>query len=352
MSLGLGLRQRRQTVNRLLDPNAADGPGLYVNWAIMTLITANVTAVILGTVDPIRATFATGLRYFEAVSVAIFTLEYLGRVWSSVEELDTWHPVFDRVRAMKRPILIVDLLAIFPYYLTLVGIGIDLRFLRALRLIRLLRLLKLVRYSETMRAFGAAFRSKKDQFIVAFSANLILIVIASSLMFFAESRVQPDVFGSIPETMWWAVVTLTTVGYGDVTPITPLGRLFGGTVAVLGIGLFALPASILASGFIEQASYDTTYCPDCGHEIDREHDIASGDAVYTDGDWVRIDVTRGSRVDYTYHGRHGELRINEDGTDTVDRQAGNTDIEVDLGDEIVSVSLSDLRKPYRARSSV
>jgi voltage-gated potassium channel len=94
MSLGLGLRQRRQTVNRLLDPNAADGPGLYVNWAIMTLITANVTAVILGTVDPIRATFATGLRYFEAVSVAIFTLEYVGRVWSSVEGLDTWHPVF------------------------------------------------------------------------------------------------------------------------------------------------------------------------------------------------------------------------------------------------------------------
>jgi len=147
--------------------------------------------------------------------------------------------VFGRLRAATDPILIVDLLAILPFYLALAGFGLDLRFLRAMRLIRLLRLLKLVRYSQSMRAFGEAFRRKKHQFAVTMTANFILLIIAASLMFFAESEAQPEAFGSIPETMWWAVVTLTTVGYGDVAPVTPLGRVLGGIVAVLGIVLVA-----------------------------------------------------------------------------------------------------------------
>ena len=337
-------------MNQLLDPDADEGLAFYVNWFIMILIAANVAAVILETVEPVQVAFGTGLRYFETVSVLIFTVEYLGRLWSSVEELDEWDPIWDRLRIAKRPMLIVDLLAILPYYLALLGVGVDLRFLRALRLIRLLRLLKLVRYSESMRAFGKAFKKKKDQLIVAFSANIILIVIAASLMFFAENQAQPGSFGSIPETMWWAVVTLTTVGYGDIAPITPLGRLLGGIVAILGIGLFALPASILASGFIEESSYETKYCPDCGHEIDWESDLSSEGAEYTDGQWVRIDVTRGSHLDYSYHGKHGELRINEPSTKTIDRSYEDPDVAVDIGYELVSVSLNDLREPYFPRS--
>ena len=347
MSARTIIARERKRLNQLLDPNAAEGAGFYVNWFIMILIAANVAAVVLETVDPIQTSFGTELGYFEIISVLIFTLEYLGRVWSNVENIDGWDPVWDRLRIIKRPMLIVDLLAILPYYLALLGIGVDLRFLRALRLIRLLRLLKLVRYSESMRAFGKAFRTKKDQLIVAFSANLILIVIASSLMFFAESQAQPDNFGSIPETMWWAVVTLTTVGYGDIAPITLLGRVLGGIVAILGIGLFALPASILASGFIEESSYDTTYCPDCGHEIDWESDMVSSSVEYTDGQWVRIDVTRGSPLeDYSHHGKHGKLRINEEFTNTIDHSYDNPDIAVDTGEELVPVSLSNLREPY------
>lgn len=346
------IARERRRLNRLLDPGAAEGVGFYANWFIMILIAANVTAVILETVDPVQASFGTELRYFETISVLIFTVEYLGRVWSNVEEFDDWHPVWDRLRIIKRPILIVDLLAVLPYYLALLGVGIDLRFLRALRLIRLLRLLKLVRYSESMRAFGKAFRTKRDQLVIAFSANLILIVVASSLMFFAENRAQPEAFGSIPEATWWAIVTLTTVGYGDVTPITPLGRFLGGIVAILGIGLFALPASILASGFIEESSYETTYCPDCGHEIDWEADMVSGGVEYTDGQWVRIDLTHGSHLDYSYHGKHGELRVIESSTETIDHSHKDPDIAVDLGDELVAVSVSDLRDPCLPRSVV
>lgn len=347
------IARERRRLNRLLDPNASEGAGFYVNWFIMILIAANVAAVIFETVDPIQASFGTELRFFEAISVLIFTLEYLGRVWSSVEDIDGWNPILDRIRIIKQPLLIIDLIAILPYYLALIGVGVDLRFLRALRLIRLLRLLKLVRYSESMRAFGKAFSTKKDQLLVAFSANLILMIIASSLMFFAESHAQPDSFGSIPETMWWAIVTLTTVGYGDVAPITPLGRILGGIVAILGIGLFALPASILASGFIEESSYETTHCPDCGHEIDWESDVTSNRVEYTDGDWVRLDITRGSNLeDYSYHGRHGELRIKEDSIDTVDHTDENPDIAVEIEGKLVQVSLSDLREPYLTRSTV
>lgn len=338
------LAARRRQAYELLDPDAADGAGFYVNWVIMGLIAANVTAVILETVDPVHAAFGVELQYFELVSVAVFTIEYVTRIWSNVEQLDTdsWHPIYDRIRLMTEPMLLIDLLAILPYYLTLIGIGVDLRFLRALRLIRLLRLLKLVRYSESMRAFGHAFRSKRDQLIVAFTANMILLVIASSLMFFAESQAQPESFGSIPDSMWWAIVTLTTVGYGDVAPITPLGRVLGGLVAILGIGLFALPASILASGFIEESSYETTYCPDCGHEIDWERDIGRDRFDYETGDWVRIDITTGSTLDYDYHGRHGTVL-------DIDTEA---DVyTVDLGEETIDVTALDLRAPHLLRAT-
>lgn len=341
----------RKRVNQLLDPDSIDGIGFYVNWFIMGLIAANVAAVVLSTIDPVQMKYGTELWYFETGSVLVFTVEYLGRIWSNVEDFDEWDPIRDRLRIATRPMLIVDLLAIVPYFLALFGLGVDLRFLRALRLIRLLRLLKLVRYSESIQAFGHAFRIKKDQLIVAFSANLILLIVTSSLMYFAESQAQPESFGSIPATMWWAVVTLTTVGYGDIAPVTPIGRMLGGIVAVLGIGLFALPASILASGFIEESSYETTYCPDCGHEIDWETDVGASGATYTDGQWVRIDVTRGSQLDYSYHGRHGELRVNEARTATENRVDEDLNLTVRLDDETVAVSLSDVRTPYYTRTT-
>ncbi|MWV63401.1 ion transporter [Halorubrum sp. JWXQ-INN 858] len=306
----------RARTRQLLDPAHLDRGGTVVNWFIMCLIVVNVLAVMFETVDSLQAAYATEFYVLEAVSVALFTVEYLARVWSAVEAGEPYdRPIVGRLRFATRPLLVFDLVAILPFYVTLLGGPTDLRFLRALRLIRFLRLFRLVRYSESMQAFGRAFHLKRGELTVAMTGNLILLVVASSLMYFAEQGAQPEAFPSIPGTMWWGIVTLTTVGYGDVTPVTPLGQLIGSAVAILGIGLFALPASIMASGFIEGSSYETGFCPDCGHEVDWASDIDGGGPVYETGDRVRIDITRESVLDYGYHGVHGTIAVHEDGSD-------------------------------------
>ena len=147
----------------------------------------------------------------------------------------------------------------------------DLRFIRIMRFFRLFILIKMYRYSKAMKTLGAVLKLKKEELIVAVLTVIGLLIISSSLMYFIENTAQPDAFSSIPASMWWSIATLTTVGYGDIYPITPLGKLLGAVIAVLGIGLFALPAGMLASGFSEEIQYrkeqDSRCCPHCGKEI-------------------------------------------------------------------------------------
>ncbi len=265
--------QLRKQTNALFSPQDGGAVGHYLDLFIMALIATNVAAVIIETVDSIGTAYAGFFYWFEVFSVAVFTFEYVARVWSAVDNPEYQGPVTGRLTFASRPLLIVDLLAILPFYLAFIGFQGDLRFLRALRLIRLFRLFKLARYSTAMQAFGAVLRLKKEKLIVAVFANGILLVIASSAMYYIEHPHQPEAFSSIPTAFWWGVATLTTVGYGDVHPITPLGQFVGAIVAVLGIGLFALPASILASGFIEQAANEEndegpTCCPHCGEKLE------------------------------------------------------------------------------------
>lgn len=263
-------RRTRRLVYGLFAPEEGGRLGYYADWAIMLLITANVGAVMLETVDPIAAAYGPELRWFELFSVAVFTVEYVARIWSVTEAPGYDTPFRARLRFAATPLLLVDLFAILPFYLTALGVVGELRFLRAVRLVRFLRLLKLARYSESLRAFDRVYRDKKPDMILAAFANVLLLVVSSGLMYYAETGAQPDVFSSIPATMWWGVVTLTTVGYGDMTPVTPLGQLLGGVTAVLGIGLFALPASILASGFVAEATEGPKSCPHCGKPLE-EH---------------------------------------------------------------------------------
>ena len=265
-------RRARRWTYELFEPRSGGDLGYYIDWGIMVLILANVVAVTLQTVDSLAVQFGALFHWFEVLSVVVFSVEYLGRVWSCVEAEGTERPVRDRLRFATRPLIVVDLLAILPFFLARVGFGIDLRFLRALRLVRFLRLLKLARYSESMRAFGRVLRTKREELVLAVSANGLLLVVASSMMYFVEHPAQPEKFSSIPATYWWGVATLTTVGYGDVYPITTLGKLLGSVVAILGIGLFALPASILASGFIEEAHDSPDRCPHCDEVIDSGDD--------------------------------------------------------------------------------
>jgi len=169
---------------------------------------------------------------------------------------------------------LIDLFAILPFYLPML-IPVDLRFLRALRLFRLLRLLKMGRYSNAMRVVGSILKRKRPELVVIFVIILVLLIISSSLMYYVENVAQPEKFGSIPETFWWSICTLTTVGYGDVTPVTPFGKVCAGFIALLGIGMFALPAGILASGFEEEMlrkGSTKLSCPYCGNTVSLNED--------------------------------------------------------------------------------
>ncbi len=260
----------RAETYRLFTPERGGRMGLVVDWFIMILIAVNVAAVILETIDSLGTQYATVFLWIEIVSVIIFTIEYVGRIWSAVEHPDYDGIVSGRVSFASRPLLIVDLLAILPFYLALVGVTAELRFLRALRLVRFLRLLKLARYSESLKAFSVVLERKKPDLIVAVFVNAMLLIVVSSAMYYIENQAQPETFSSIPQAMWWGVITLTTVGYGNTVPVTPLGQVLGALTAVLGIGLFALPASILASGFLEVARDETKECPYCGENIHNE----------------------------------------------------------------------------------
>ncbi len=219
-----------------------------INYALIGLIIGNVIAVLLESINSIYKDYQWYFDIFEHISILIFTVEYILRFWSVVEKnpLDSeWR---QRWKYITSGAAIIDLLAILPAYLNFF-VQIDLRFLRTLRL---LRLLKLTRYFVSLQILLRVIEREKGSFQAVIFILSIMIVMAAAGIYVVESRAQPDVFSSIPASMWWAVVTLTTVGYGDVTPITPAGRFLGALITILGVGLAALPAGILASGLASE----------------------------------------------------------------------------------------------------
>ena len=236
---------------------------------IISLIGLNVIALILESIESIHNLSPKIFSGFEYVSVIIFSLEYILRIWSCVEKPVYRKPITGRLRFSITPLALIDLLAILPFYLPFTGL--DLRFLRAVRMMRIFRVAKIGRYSQSLRLLQRVLTQKKEQLISTVFILFMLLIIASSMMYFAENRVQPEKFSSIPATMWWAVATLTTVGYGDVYPITHIGKLIASIIAILGIGMFALPTGILGAGFVEEIDRQrrmAMQCPHCGKEIE------------------------------------------------------------------------------------
>ena len=250
--------------------SVGDLPSRIFDIFIITLISLNVVAVILETVQFLSFRYRTFFTIFEVFSILVFTIEYLLRVWTCTTDKRFGNPFIGRIRFAVTPLILVDLMAILPFYLPMI-FPLDLRFIRILRLFRFIRLFKMARYSESLRTFGNVLKAKKEEIVIMLFTVLILLVFASSLMYFFEHEAQPKGFSSIPAAMWWGIATLTTVGYGDVYPITPIGKSLGAIIAVLGIGMFALPAGILASGFVEEIQRrrrKRKVCPHCGKEID------------------------------------------------------------------------------------
>jgi voltage-gated potassium channel len=215
---------------------------------IMVLILLNVAAVILETVPEVHHDFEQVFIYFEYFSVLVFTIEYIGRVWTCTYYDKYRHPFWGRIRFIFSFYALIDLLAILPFYLPLF-LSMDGRVLRVLRLFRIIRIFKMGRYSTAFNMIVKVITRRKEELLITLTIVLVMLIIASSLMYYVEHEVQPEAFSSIPATMWWGVATLTTVGYGDVYPVTGLGRLLGAFIAILGVGIFALPAGIIASGF-------------------------------------------------------------------------------------------------------
>ena len=234
------------------------------------LIVLNVLALILSTMDDIFRTAPRAFRLFEIASVIVFTMEYAARVWSCTTDPRYSGPLRGRLRFMASPLVAIDAAAIMPFYILMfIGTGaLDLRALRILRLVA--RVARLTRYSEGIRSLTAAVGGRSQELLTTVGLMLVLLLLASSLMYFVENDAQPETFSSIPDAMWWGIITLTTVGYGDVVPVTNLGRVIVGVVAVMGIALFAVPAGILTSSFLEQLeqrrSKETRICPHCGKE--------------------------------------------------------------------------------------
>jgi len=223
-----------------------------IDFGLIGLITLNVLAIIIESIDAIAVAYQPHFQMFELVSVAIFTAEYVLRVWICVDDADGKYRgnLKGRLRYMASPLALVDLIVILPFYLSSI-IGID---LRVLRILRLLRILKLTRYSGAWALFAAVLYGQRRTLYMSGFLMIIMLVLSASLMYLIEHDAQPKAFADIPSAMWWSLVTLTTVGYGDVTPVTVLGKVLGGFVTILGLGMYALPAAILASGFMQELS--------------------------------------------------------------------------------------------------
>jgi voltage-gated potassium channel len=241
-----------------------EGPlGRVIGTVLLFCIGVSIATVVLESVEWIDRSYGAMLETINNAVVVVFLAEYALRLWTCVELPQYRHPVIGRLRYVFTPMMIIDLLAIAPVFL--IGFGMDLRSLRMFRTVRLFRVFKVTRYVRALETIRHVLRDKREQLAMTIGIVLFLLLITSSLMYELEHDAQPQAFSSIPATMWWAVASLTTVGYGDLYPITPLGKLLAAISAVLGVGLVALPAGILASGFSSDThDHHAVRCPHCG----------------------------------------------------------------------------------------
>lgn len=239
--------------------------GRYVNYFLTAIILINCAAVALETVPSVYRGREIAFFWLEAVSTGIFLVEYVARLWVCVEQTRFARPVVGRLHYALQPLPLLDLIVIATYLAP-----VDLRFLRIFRLTRLLRVLNLEAFDQSLQSVSRSLGRRKHLLIVSVAAMLTVAYCFAALLYMVEHAVQPERFSSIPETLWWAVVTLTTIGYGDMTPVTSVGKFLSGAIVLVGIGVFALPSAIVTAAILEAGADKQTHCPHCGKHIDGE----------------------------------------------------------------------------------
>ena len=260
----------KQRIGEILEPESkSDLLSRGFNIFIISLIVLNVFAVSVETMKDVSDVYSGQLKVFEWFSMLVFTLEYVLRVWTCTLKSEYSDPIRGRLIYMRTPSAIIDLIVVVPFYLP-IFFDLDLRFLRVLRLFRLFTLFKMARYSKSMHLFKSVLKDTRQELFIVLAVTMGMLVFASGVIYFIENKAQPEAFSSIPAAMWWAVSTMTTVGYGDVYPITTIGKIFGGFISILGLGTFGLPVGIIAYGFIEKLQTQKmrpVECPNCGEAI-------------------------------------------------------------------------------------
>lgn len=232
------------------------------------LIILNVLSIILASYNGIYVTCNIFLEYFEFLSVIIFSIEYLLRLWTADLQYNYGSKLSKRLKFTTSKYGLIDLIAILPFYLPFI-FSIDLRVLRILRLFRLLRILKLRRLSKSLKTISSVLKETKDELSTTMFVAFILLIISSTLIYFIENEVQPQKFENIGQSFWWSVGAFTTVENSDVYPITGIGKFLRTVIALIGIGFVALPTGIISSAFIEKVQKEKFQneiheCPNCG----------------------------------------------------------------------------------------
>ena len=275
---------QKRTSQLLSKGNIADKPSQYVDMILFILIILNIAAVCLESVKHIGDEYKLAFNAFEIFSVVIFSIEYLLRVWSAPARNDLGDSpnLIKRMKYIFSFTGLIDFLAIIPSILPYFFGGLDLRWLRVLRL---LRLLKISNYSSALEDFFSAIKADWRSFSAALYLMLIALFLSSALMYIAEHDSQPEKFSSIPETMWWGLITLTTVGYGDVSPVTPLGKIIGAFTAIMGVCTVALLTGIVASAFANQRAQKAAI-------LEAEINQALSDGVISDDEAQKIEKLR------------------------------------------------------------
>lgn len=243
---------RRRAYQILEKAQPGDTASHVVDLFILTLIALNIVALMLETIPALNASLHGFFHMFNMVSVIIFTVEYFLRIWAAAEAEGTGSRTSKTVRYIFSLMALIDLAAILPFYLAI--LPIDMRFLRALRLMRVFRIFKIGRYSNSIGTMARVFRRKKADLLVSLFVVTILLTFFANLMYHIENVAQPGVFSNAFQAMWWGIITITGVGYGDAVPITVAGKIMGGCIAILGILTVAIPIGILGSAYVEDAA--------------------------------------------------------------------------------------------------